>query len=229
MALSFFSPFGSLALASVLRCLPCVLLLRWTFLWSFYPSQLSSSVLSPPSHDSVPLLVCAPSFLFFLPNFRSYLSHSFRFLSIHRYRFSCVVACVVPPSSVGGLVDCFSFLFLFPRVCAVLSHSFTVLSVSSSFFLQYFPINFSVLGSLLSFLLRSLWSYSPQFSSVLFLSLMCFRDSLVRLSCVFLSCCSALSSPSRVPHLFFGRFFLFLYCLCFSPVLCVYPPTTGFP
>ena len=38
-----------------------------------------------------------------------------------------------------------------------------------------------------------------------------------------------LSSPSRVPRLFFGSFLCFLSCRCFSPVLCVSPSSAGFP
>ena len=62
---------------------------------------------------------------------------------------------------------------------------------------------------------------------VLFLSFLCFRV----LHCVcpahFLVNVNPLSSP-RVPH-FFGRLLVLLFCLCFSPVLCVSTPPTGFP
>ena len=49
------------------------------------------------------------------------------------------------------------------------------------------------------------------------------------LSWSFLVPVQLLSSPFRVPRLFFGPFLCFLSCRCFSPVLCVYPPPAGFP
>ena len=71
LSLLILSPFEFVVLASELRCLPCdsfasvEISCRFSILYLFL-----SSVLSPPSCYSIPLLVCAHSFWLLLPHFR---------------------------------------------------------------------------------------------------------------------------------------------------------------
>ena len=88
----FFSTFGSFALASGLRCLPCGSLLGSTFSrWFSILCLISSSVLSPLSRNIIPLLVCANCFRLLLPCFLVidflFFSVPFVFISLAFYLF----------------------------------------------------------------------------------------------------------------------------------------------
>ena len=117
--------------------------------------QLSSSVLSPPSRDSITLLVCANCFWLLLRCLRSSTFSLFFYFCIHRSRFHGFVSFCSSwlRVSLGYLLR---FPFVFPRLCAILSSSLPVLSPSLSFFLRWFPAEFSGLCSLFSFPVRSL-------------------------------------------------------------------------
>ena len=151
----FFSPFGSFTLASRLRCLPCGL---FPLVKGFLLGCLSfASFLLRFFHLRVALVLpcwCVHIvFGCFSLAFSDRISR-FSFPCIPRSRFCVFVFCFVPPGSVCRLVPCFVFLFVFSRLCAVLS--LPVLSVLLSFFMQWFPAEFSRLCLLFSFTVPSL-------------------------------------------------------------------------
>ena len=104
--------------------------------------QLSSSVLSPPSPDGIPLLVCALIFsCFSLDLCDIFLFLFFSFISLVSLPQFRLLRC---SSYLRGLIcACFAFLFLNPRLCTILSRSLPVRSMLLSFFhsgfLKSFP------------------------------------------------------------------------------------------
>ena len=123
------------------------------------------------------------------------------------------------------LVTCFAFLFVFPRLCAVLSRSLPVLSASLSFSGGFSAV-FSGLCLLFSFPMRSIGHRLLGFLPFYFFSVLsgvCSATVLHPPSFLW-----GLSSPPRVPPLFFGLRLIFLYCLCFSDVLVISTPSPGF-
>ena len=107
----------------------------------------------------------------------------------------------------------FSFFLFFRRCC---------LSSSSAF-----PAVFSGLCSLFSFPVRSLGRSLLSFH--LFVSFFSVLSDVSSATVLRLpSFPWGFSSPPRVPHFFFGLRFIFLYCLCFSPVLVISPPPPAF-
>ena len=117
-----------------------------------------------------------------------------------------------------------SLPFPFPRLCAVLSCSLSVRSVCLSFFLGGFLMRFPDFASY--FLVRSLRHRLLRFFGFVFLF---YTFETLQYVCptFFLVAVQPFSSH-QLPHLFFGLLLVLLYCLCFSPVLSVSTPPTGF-
>ena len=163
------------------------LLWSWIFSLGFYlPSQLSSSVLSLPSLDSIPLLVYAHCFLLLFSLaviLLSFFSFSFVFIGI-AYGVSSLAFFNLTPF-VAWFSSSLSFLF--SRLAY--APSFLVLPVLSELcflptvlFLQCFP-DFVRCFLFLCVLLVIVSLVFSCFVSVF----LCFRLFMVRLSCVFLT------------------------------------------
>ena len=134
----------------------------------------------------------------------------------------CFVYCFVHPDSVYRLVTCFaSFSFFLGYVLyfLVLFLFFRRRLSSSGDFLQSFPS----FARYFPFLFDLLVIVSSVFFGYVFL-FCAFRSLLSGFPVSSLLPLGPFSSPPQFPQHFFGRLLVFLYCLCFSPVLGISAP-----